>query len=131
MAAYLEKTEATKKVGIIAGVGDRRDSDTIELGELAAGMFDEVIIRQDKHLRGQTEEAIMNLLREGILNIDPNKKVTCITKESEAITHAITTAVDGSLIVVCSDVVPAALNVIMKFKEEEDLRELNPANVLA
>lgn len=117
---FVAKVEATKKVGVIAGVGDRRDEDTIELAEEAAKVFDEIIIRQDKHLRGRTEEAIIALLKKGIQNIDANKKITVMKKESEAIDYAIRNAEKGSFIVIINDVVLAALDQLQKLKEEED-----------
>ncbi|MBK5285158.1 MAG: cyanophycin synthetase [Bacteroidia bacterium] len=117
---FLEKTEASKKVGIIAGVGDRRDEDTIHLGELAAEMFDEIIIRQDRNLRGRTEDEIITLLTAGIRKINPDKIIHVHRKESEAIDFAIRNAKKNSFIVITSDVVPDALQQIMKLKEEED-----------
>jgi cyanophycin synthetase len=118
----VEKMDGSPKVGIIAGIGDRRDEDNRELGHIAAEMFDEVIIRQDRNLRGRTEEELIALVLEGVKRVDPNKKVTIIPKESDAITHAVTTAKPGTLIVVSSDVVPDALNLVMQFKEEESNR---------
>ena len=115
----LVNMDGSPKVGIIAGIGDRRDEDNIGIGQVAAEMFDEIIIRQDKHLRGKTEKEIIDLLHEGIKKIDPNKKVTIIQKEREAINHAISTATEGSLVVICSDVIPDALAQVTQFKEEE------------
>jgi cyanophycin synthetase len=115
----LQKIDA-KHVGIIAGVGDRRDEDTIALGKVAAKMFDEIIIRQDKNLRGKTEQEIIDLMMLGISEIDANKKVTIIKKESEAIEFAIKNANKNSFITICSDVVPDALDQIMKLKEMDD-----------
>jgi cyanophycin synthetase len=115
----VEKMDGSVKVGIIAGVGDRRPEDTEELGKIAAEMFDELIIRQDKNLRGRSEEEIIGFLLKGIHSVDPNKKTQIFRTETEAITHAITNAQKGSLIVISSDVVPDALNLVTKFKEEE------------
>ena len=116
---FIDKLDATTKVGIIAGVGDRRDEDTKELGSIAAEMFDEIIIRQDKNLRGRSEQELIQMLVEGIQMKDPNKKTTIIPSEKEAITYAVQNAKPGSLIVCCSDVIPEALELVMKFKEEE------------
>ena len=115
----LQKMEGTPKVGIIAGIGDRRKEDNNGIGEIAAQMFDEVIIRQDKHLRGKSETELIDMLSDGIKKVDPNKKVTIIPKESEAIEFAIKNAKPGSLIVICSDVVPDALSLVTKYKEAE------------
>ncbi|CAG0909464.1 unnamed protein product, partial [Cyprideis torosa] len=101
--------EETPKVGIIAGIGDRRIEDNNEIGRIAAEMFDEIIIRQDKHLRGKTEDELISMLETGIKDVDPNKKVTVIPSESEAIDFAIKNAKKGSMVVICSDVVPDAL----------------------
>jgi cyanophycin synthetase len=126
---FLEKTEATHKVGIIAGVGDRRDEDIIHLGKLSAKMFDEVIIRQDKNLRGRSDIEIIDLMVKGIKEVDAKKKVTTIPKESEAIDYAIKNAKKGSFITICSDVIPDALDQIMKYKEQEDKFELNLGDI--
>lgn len=89
IARFLEKVDAKPKVGVIAGVGDRRDEDIVALGSLAAKMFDEIIIRQDRNLRGRTEKEIIDFMLEGIKSVDANKKVTVIPLEREAIDHAI------------------------------------------
>ena len=47
---YLSSVDATRKIGIISGVGDRRDEDIRECAKIAARMFDHIIIRQEKHL---------------------------------------------------------------------------------
>lgn len=114
-----DKMEATIKVGIIAGVGDRRDEDTIEVGKIAAEMFDEIIIRQDKNLRGRTDVEIINLLTKGIKDTGLDKKTTIIPSEKEAIHHAVQNAKKGSLIILCSDVIPDALDLVKKLKDEE------------
>lgn len=129
IARFLERIEAKPKVGIIAGVGDRRDEDIVQLGSLAAQMFDQVIIRQDKNLRGRTEEDIINLMMLGIKEVDPAKDVKVIRKESEAIEYAIKHAKKGSFITICSDVVPDALDQIMKYKEKEDHFEIHKEDI--
>ena len=116
---FIENIDASVKVGIIAGVGDRRVEDTNEIGSIAAEMFDEIIIRQDKHLRGKSEEEIIKMLDDGIKMKDPNKKTTIIPNETEAATFAIKNAKKDSLIVICSDVIPDALELVQKLKEEE------------
>ena len=52
--------------------------------------------------------------------MDANKKVKVIPKEREAIEYVIKNGKKGSFITICSDVVPDVLEMIMKFKEEED-----------
>jgi cyanophycin synthetase len=115
----VERMDGKPKVGIIAGIGDRRREDNVEIGKVAAEMFDEIIIRQDKNLRGKTEAELIGLLEEGVNSVTPKKKMLVIPSEKDAINYAIQNAKKGSLIVLCSDVVPDALELVMKFKEEE------------
>jgi cyanophycin synthetase len=124
IARFLDKLDNKLKVGVIAGVGDRRDEDIIQLGFLSSQMFNEIIIRQDKNLRGRTEKEIIDLMMKGVHSDDPNKKVKVIQSELEAIDYAIKNAKKGSFIVICSDVVPDALQQILKYKEEEDHFEI-------
>ena len=119
---FTDALDATIKVGIIAGIGDRRVEDNNEMGAIAADMFDEIIIRQDKHLRGKTEEELINMLYDGIKSKDPDKHTTIIPSEKEAIEYAVKNAQKGALIVLCSDVIPDALEMVKKLKEEEATR---------
>jgi cyanophycin synthetase len=121
LKAYVDKVDATHKVGIISGTGDRRDDDIRELGKIAASTFDEIIIRQDKHLRGRTEHEIIGLLTEGIKSVNDKVPIHIIVKEKEAIDYAVKNAQKGSFIAICSDVVPLALEQIMELKSEDDM----------
>lgn len=116
---FVDTFEATVKVGIIAGIGDRRVEDNNEMGAIAARTFDEIIIRQDKRLRGKTEEELIKMLNDGIQKENPAIKTTIIPSEKEAIKYAIKNAVKGSLIVLSSDVIPEALDLVKHFRELE------------
>lgn len=116
---FLSSVEATKKIGIIAGVGDRRDEDIKECASIAARMFDHIIIRQEKHLRGRTEEEIIGLIMEGIAESGRNVTHEIIKKEVEAIKHAIDNAEDGSFITALSDVVTNAIEIVQEYLDKE------------
>ena len=117
---YLESVEATKKIGIIAGVGDRRDEDIIECANIASRMFDHIIIRQEKYLRGRTEDEIINLILEGIKNSGRSVTYEIIPKETEAIRHAINCAEEGSFITALSDVVTNAIDIVQEYLDKEN-----------
>ena len=116
---YLSSVVATKKIGIIAGVGDRRDEDIKECASIAARMFDHIIIRQEKHLRGRTEEEIIGLIMEGIAESGRTITHEIIKKEVEAIKHAIDNAEDGSFITALSDVVTNAIEIVQEYLDKE------------
>jgi cyanophycin synthetase len=117
---YLQSVNAVRKIGIIAGVGDRRDQDIRECGLIAARMFDHIIIRQEKHLRGRTEEEIINLILEGIADADKNVTYEIIPKETEAIKHAIGLAQEGTFITALSDVVTNAIDIVQQYLDKEN-----------
>ncbi|TXF79476.1 cyanophycin synthetase [Chryseobacterium sp.] len=102
LAGYLKKIEGYK-LGIITGTGDRREEDIIEFGRIAASMYDEIIIRFDRDLRGRTEDSIVELLTRGIHEVDPEKEYNIIPDTQTAIHHAVEHAPKGSYVVVCAD----------------------------
>jgi cyanophycin synthetase len=116
---FLTSVDATKKIGIIAGVGDRRDEDIRECAKIAARMFDHIIIRQEKHLRGRTEDEINSLIISGIADSGRNITHETITKEVDAIHHAISHAEDGSFITALSDVVDNAIDIVQQYLDKE------------
>lgn len=117
---FLDNIESPHKIGIIAGVGDRRDEDIKECGKIAGRMFDHIIIRQEKHLRGRTEEEIIGLILEGIRETNKDITYEIIPKEIEAIKHAINNAQDGTFITALSDVVTNAIEIVQSYLDKEN-----------
>jgi cyanophycin synthetase len=120
---FLHSINSTHKIGIIAGVGDRRDNDIRDCAAIAARMFDHIIIRQEKHLRGRTESEIINLILDGIKSVEKNVTYEIIPKETDAIKHAITIAQEGTFITALSDVITNAIEIVQQHldKEAEEL----------
>lgn len=116
---FLRHVDSPLKIGIIAGTGDRRDEDIREIGKIAAEMFDYIILRQEKHLRGRTEENILSLLKEGIRSVDHNKSFEVVPKEVDAIKHAMSMAKPGTFITALSDVVDNAIETVQNYQEQE------------
>jgi cyanophycin synthetase len=116
---YLGSIDATRKIGIISGVGDRRDKDIKECAVIAARMFDHVIIRQEKHLRGRTESEIINLILDGLQEGDASVTHEVVSLEVEAIKHAISLAEEGTYIVALSDVIDNAIDIVQNYLDAE------------
>jgi cyanophycin synthetase len=117
---FLSNVDATKKIGIIAGVGDRRDEDIRECAKIAGRMFDHIIIRQEKHLRGRTEQEIIDLILEGIAESGRTVTHEIISKEVEAIKHAINSAEEGTFIIALSDVITNAIEIVQEYLDKEN-----------
>ena len=122
---YLKNVDATKKIGIISGVGDRRDEDIKKCGLIAGRMFDYIIIRNEKHLRGRTEEDINSLLISGIQESGREVSYEIIPKEIEALKHAMSMAEEGTFITALSDVVSNAIDLVQEYQNKEILDEGN------
>ena len=119
MKDYLSNISSTRKIGIIAGIGDRRDTDTIKLASIAATMFDHIIVRQEHGLRGKTVDEINSLVIAGIK--EGNKVVTydLISDETEAIIHALNMAQEGDFIVALSDEHEKVVSIIREHLQKE------------
>jgi cyanophycin synthetase len=116
---YLSNVESSKKIGIIAGTGDRRDQDIRECGVIAGRMFDHIIIRQEKHLRGRKAEEIVGLLLEGMKSVDENISYEVIPNEVDAIKHAMSLAEPGAYITALSDVITNAVEIVQDYLDKE------------
>jgi len=99
-------------IGVIGAPGDRRDEDIIELGELAAGMFKQIFIKEDKDLRGREPRVVADLLRQGVESVDRNIPCITILDEAAAIAAALDSASPQNLVVVFPDKVDAAIAII-------------------
>ncbi len=116
---FLSTVESPYKIGIITGTGDRRDDDIRDLGRISAQMFDHIIIRQDKFLRGRQAEEIVSLLVEGINEVNTKQSYEYIPKEVEALKHALSMAKPGTFITALSDVIDNAIDVVQSYLDKE------------
>jgi cyanophycin synthetase len=120
---FVSKLDYPSKIGVISGTGDRRDEDIRELGEISAEYFDEIIIRCDKNLRGRTADEIIELLKEGIRNVNPDIPVMTIPNEDQALDYIYENHRPGALYTIMCDVVARALDKIRELKEREEREE--------
>lgn len=116
---FLSTTDSPYKIGIITGTGDRRDEDIREMGRISAEMFDHIIIRQDKFLRGRQADDIVKLLVEGIHEHNPKQSYEYIPKEVEALKHALSLAKPGTFITALSDVIDNAIDLVQSYLDKE------------
>jgi cyanophycin synthetase len=107
-----------RAIGVIGMPGDRRDDDMREYGALAAGAFDELIVREDRNLRGRKPGATAELVAEGaratrgggpsreplpVMAPTGPVKVDKILDELTAVRTALRRANRGDLLVMCVD----------------------------
>jgi cyanophycin synthetase len=120
---FVKEHNAKWKVGIIAAPGDRSESQIIGIGRKAAEAFDEIIIRSDKDLRGRTEKEIQDLLIEGIHNFSKDIPMRIISRETEAIKHAIKNARKESLITIFTEAPIDCIRTLKHLQQKERLEE--------
>jgi cyanophycin synthetase len=96
-----------RAIGVLGIPGDRRDEDQQAYGAIAAGAFDEIIVREDKHLRGREPGvSAANVVAgaraaraEGARAI----RADTILEEMAAVRAALQRAVPGDMVVMCVD----------------------------
>ena len=101
-------TRHGRAIGVIGMPGDRRDEDMREYGALAAAAFDEIVIREDRNLRGRTPGAAATLVADGVhaartTGIARTTRVDRILEEPAAVKAALRRASPGDLVVMCVD----------------------------
>lgn len=121
---FIRSHDGGHKVGIIAGVGDRRTEDFYDLGFAAAHVFDEIIVRLDSDLRGKTAEEITGPILQGIEDADPTKKVTLIPEEMRAIAYALEHAQPNSFIAIFTEDITESVKMVEHFKVIQDRKVL-------
>ena len=100
-----------RAIGVLGIPGDRRDEDQRQYGAIAATAFDEIIVREDKNLRGRAPgESASNVLdgvrhakaaeTGGPVRAERSEKVL---DEMTAVRAALRRAVPGDLVVCCVD----------------------------
>lgn len=110
-----------ERIGVVGGPGDRRDEDFIVLGQLAARMFDRIVIKEDDDTRGRTRGDAARLIVQGIESAQTGVPYSIELHEITAVNQALDTAPQGSLVVIFPESVPRALGLIETRHPRADL----------
>ncbi len=103
-----------ERIGIVGGPGDRRDEDLILLGEIAARVFDRIIVKEDDDKRGRSVGEVANLIVSGIQQANGKIDYQTILSESQAIESGLDLASAGGLVVVFPESITRAIELIRK-----------------
>ncbi|WP_276495655.1 cyanophycin synthetase [Pontibacter litorisediminis] len=117
---YMNALDVTKKVGIVAAVGDRREEDFYEIGRVSGEIFDEIIVRLDADLRGKTPKEILGPVLKGIEETGAGKPVRQIPEEMRAIAYALENAEPGSMVAIFTEDVHESVKMVESFKVIQD-----------
>ncbi|HVB37612.1 MAG TPA: Mur ligase family protein, partial [Vicinamibacterales bacterium] len=101
-------TRRGRAIGLIAIPGDRRDEDQREYGALAATAFDEIVVREDKNLRGRAAgvsaaNVVAGVNRARSEGTGRAARVETNLDELTAVRAALRRAAPGDLVVMCVD----------------------------
>ncbi|HEX8583430.1 MAG TPA: cyanophycin synthetase [Allosphingosinicella sp.] len=106
-----------RTIGTVSMAGDRRDQDIIELGRIAAGIFDELIFREDPATRGRARGVVMGLLRDGAKEAGrTDDHIHLIAGEPASTAAALAMGRPGDLIVITPTDVRGAWQQVNDFK---------------
>lgn len=89
-----------KRIGVVCAPGDRRPEDFIELGRLAAQMFERIIIKEDEDNRGCPRGDVAKYIEIGVKQENPDFDYEIILEEVKAIKTGLSEATPGSLVVI-------------------------------
>jgi cyanophycin synthetase len=90
---------ADRVIGVVSIPGDRRDEDILEMGAIAATMFDELIFRELPDGRGRANGSVVSLLSQGAIAAGfPADRLHRILSEAKSIDTALRMARSGDLV---------------------------------
>jgi cyanophycin synthetase len=109
LGASATRPRSGRAIGVIGIPGDRRDEDQFAYGALAATAFDEIVIREDRHLRGRKPGETAANVAAGARSARGEGggaravKIEKILDEPVAVRAALRRAAPGDLVVICAD----------------------------
>ncbi len=121
---------ASLRMAVVATPGDRRDEDIKELGHVAARHFDDIIIREDEHVRGRERGDCAALVLEGVEEAMREGaragSVEIVLDEQEAVRRALDRSRPGDLVVLCADHARRVFQEIESRRMDAEVQSLMP-----
>jgi len=108
-----------RRIVVVAGPGDRRDEDLVEIAGAVAGKFDHYIVRRDDALRGRDGDEVPRIIAKALKEKGvADAAITIIPDEQEAIAAALKMGQPGDLLLVFADALARSWKQITKFHAE-------------
>jgi cyanophycin synthetase len=106
-----------RRIVVLAGPGDRRDTDLIAIANAVAGRFDHYICRRDDNLRNRAPDEVPRLQAQALHAAGvPGSAISVIPDEQEAIDAALRMGETGDLLLIFADALARSWKQITKFK---------------
>lgn len=106
-----------RTIGVVSIPGDRRDEDIRQMGEIAAGLFDELIFRERPDGRGRASGSVIALLSEGALSRGfPEGRLHRVLREDQAVDLGLRLARPGDLVMLFPTSVEAVWRQVEAFQ---------------
>jgi cyanophycin synthetase len=95
------RSEHRRVIGMVSIPGDRRDVDILEMGRLAAHIFDQIVFREGADTRGRPKGSVNALMAQGAIAAGLEAaRVEQISEESGAVARCLEMAKPGDLVVI-------------------------------
>jgi len=127
-SAYQSILDLVKRMGhkrrivVFDMVGDRRDEDIHDMCRMIARHCDHAVVYEDVDLRGRKEGELMALSEQAMIGAGFDaQRIDKISKETEAIDHALSIAGKGDLVCIMSGRVEQVIQHLYAMKEDFEL----------
>lgn len=113
------RPDLERVIGVVSIPGDRRDEDILEMGVIAAGMFDELIFRELPDGRGRANGSVVSLLSQGAINAGfPQGRLHRILSETRSVDAALRMARPGDLVMLFPSSIDAVWSQVTAFRPD-------------
>jgi len=122
MADLAQRLDASRRIVVVAGPGDRRDEDLREIAHAVAGKFDHYVVRRDDSLRGRDGDEVPRIIASALQAAGVDASViSVIPDEQQAIDAALRMGQPGDLVLVFADALTRSWKQIIRFKPDGDM----------
>ena len=121
MSQLSDKLEiAGKRIVVLAGPGDRRDEDLVNIGKAAAGHYDIYICKADDNRRGRGVDEVPQMIADALKKSGVDEsKIFVIADEQEAIDHSLKIAEADDLVLIFGDAITRCWKQITSFNNAD------------
>ncbi len=122
---------AGRRLVVLAGPGDRRDEDLVELARAAAGKFDRYVVRRDDSLRGRDGDEVPRIIAQALRAAGvAEDRITVIPDEQQAVDAALRMARAGDLLLIFGDQITRTWKQIIHFHPDASPRPVTAEHAI-
>lgn len=124
ITTVVKNMQPARSIAVVTAPGDRRDQDIVEMANIVAQTFTDVVVKEDEDKRGRQTGEVARIVTDALRAANPQVRTTTVIDELQALEYALSVLGNNEVLVVFADKVDEVVEAVERAAQDPTIRAL-------